>query len=56
MGRTDGEKTVLGKMGKLDAAGVVALAAGHKDTADKLTDLKKAEWYISREICMLEEE
>lgn len=30
--------------------------AGHKDGADVLTDLRKAEWYVQREIARLKKE
>jgi uncharacterized protein (DUF1800 family) len=42
----DGEKTVLGTTGKLDAAGVVALAAGHRDTARNLVR-RLYRWFLS---------
>ena len=41
-----GPKTVLGKTGTLDAAGVVALAAGHADTARSLVR-RLYRWFIS---------
>jgi uncharacterized protein (DUF1800 family) len=42
----DGDKTVLGTTANLDAAGVVALAAGHKDTARNLVR-KLYHWFLS---------
>jgi uncharacterized protein (DUF1800 family) len=42
----DGEKTVLGTTGKLDAAGVVALAAGHNHTARNLVR-RLYRWFLS---------
>jgi uncharacterized protein (DUF1800 family) len=42
----DGEKTVLGTAAPLDAAGVVALAAGHRDTARGMVR-KLYRWFLS---------